>query len=871
MSLHCDIADTPLSAQQWDLVNTIRASGEALLTLITDILDFSKIEAGKMELSSVPYCLESTIEAAIEIAGLHAAKKRLHVAYNISPNVPSWIIGDAQRLQQILLNLLNNAIKFTDAGEILLEVWVDDTQGKDDGTASTSTEGAVAHQAASSAIEAESRGSKSIESAVAQRGIVDSTLRGDEADQTASPKPRYCEINFSVRDTGIGIGKDDLARLFRSFSQVDSSPTRRFGGSGLGLTISQKLAEAMGGRMWAESEGPSCGSNFRWCIRAAIIQPPRNTTQRADRRDSSDAVSLRGRKILLVEACPMVRQTMVSALQKWQCTVHAVASEAEAVASLALTPEFAGPALALAVGAAARTALLAKKPPSPADVSLSLRAPCPPLIPDANSYDDGVKSIKTEISAPQGQHTATATGTGTAVDTAAAACHGPYDVVVMDVGHSTLLHALMDAASPEEARRVVFLGWPGQDDPEEDQDEGQKRHRHVGHKDAHDPGASRGIAGACDDDTPPCHTGDNSLTSSPVYGSGTHATATTWFGIAIRPGMPADAPPPAYSTDALYDLPTKPAAVAPRAVTRPPSQRAQRRRQLGYAVVTRPVRQGRFRLGLEEVLGMDVAIAPGTDANVETTAAGASGRNDAGIDDAVCDSHHPSAATTAHAGKMNQGGVDASGAPRLAQSSFPFATGMESSPQRLTESPSISGSESELSRSKMTSSSAGSLLHAPYRRVPSSASSAMSREEFGTGMTRQRPSSHNLARPDSRLLIAEDNAINMRVALGILRRLGFTDVVTAADGEEAVEAVAAAGGPAAFKAMLIDLHMPRKGGMEAVRDILRRWPGQKTKIIAVTADATCTVYDQCMANGFTGWLAKPFRVEEFAKIMEDDR
>lgn len=107
----------------------------------------------------------------------------------------------------------------------------------------------------------------------------------------------------------------------------------------------------------------------------------------------------------------------------------------------------------------------------------------------------------------------------------------------------------------------------------------------------------------------------------------------------------------------------------------------------------------------------------------------------------------------------------------------------------------------------------------------------------------------------------------MKVALGILRRLGFADVVSATDGVEAVEAVAAAGGPAAFSAILMDLHMPKKGGIEAVQDIRRAWPNQQTQIIAVTADAFEDTRDACIAQGFTGWLAKPFRLEEFARIM----
>jgi CheY-like chemotaxis protein len=171
-----------------------------------------------------------------------------------------------------------------------------------------------------------------------------------------------------------------------------------------------------------------------------------------------------------------------------------------------------------------------------------------------------------------------------------------------------------------------------------------------------------------------------------------------------------------------------------------------------------------------------------------------------------------------------------------------------------------SGTGSPLRRSIGSSSSL--LQAAPMKRI--SSGSSLATADGGSGLL---GSSALLDNSSRKLLIAEDNAINMKVALGILRRLGFTNVVTAPDGVAAVEAVAAAGGPAAFDAILMDLHMPRKGGIEAVQDILRAWPNQKTKIVAVTADAFEETRDSCVANGFTYWLAKPFRVEEFARVM----
>ncbi|EFJ44100.1 hypothetical protein VOLCADRAFT_65291, partial [Volvox carteri f. nagariensis] len=220
------LAETSLTPAQWDLVNTIRCSGETLLTLITDILDFSRIEANKMVLHNAVFKLDTVIEAAMEIAGLKAAQRRLQVAYHVAEHMPRMLYGDAQRLQQILLNVLNNGIKFTEEA----------------GPSATSLLPSTAHPPAATA------------------ATTTATATGPEAEWP------LLVVRFSVRDTGIGIAPADLGRLFNSFTQVDASPTRRYGGSGLGLAISRKLCEAMGGQMWAESEGLTQGSTFSWTI-----------------------------------------------------------------------------------------------------------------------------------------------------------------------------------------------------------------------------------------------------------------------------------------------------------------------------------------------------------------------------------------------------------------------------------------------------------------------------------------------------------------------------------------------------------------------------------------------------------------------------
>ncbi|MEB3219201.1 MAG: response regulator [Nostocales cyanobacterium 94392] len=205
------LLDTPLNEQQQDFVQTIRSSGDALLTLINDILDFSKIEAGKLDLEEQPFNLHICIEEALNLVAAKAAEKKLELAYLIDPQTPSGIVGDVTRLRQVLVNLLSNAVKFTELGEVV--VYVNATQLDEDS--------------------------------------------------------RY-EIKFAVQDTGIGIPSEKMQLLFKSFSQVDASTTRKYGGTGLGLAISKLLSEMMGGKMWVESQ-VGFGSTFYFTISAIAV------------------------------------------------------------------------------------------------------------------------------------------------------------------------------------------------------------------------------------------------------------------------------------------------------------------------------------------------------------------------------------------------------------------------------------------------------------------------------------------------------------------------------------------------------------------------------------------------------------------------
>jgi signal transduction histidine kinase/DNA-binding response OmpR family regulator len=207
------LTDTPLDDQQREIAETIRTSGDHLLTVINDILDFSKIESGKLELEQAPMDVAGCVEEAIQLLASKAAEKGLELTYLLEGAVPPVLVGDVGRLRQILVNLLSNAVKFTQAGEIVVTVSAAPLDGS-----------------------------------------------------------RH-EMHFAVRDSGIGIPADRFGRLFKSFSQADASTTRRYGGTGLGLAICQRLSELMGGRIWAESEVGK-GSTFHFTIVAEAAPAP---------------------------------------------------------------------------------------------------------------------------------------------------------------------------------------------------------------------------------------------------------------------------------------------------------------------------------------------------------------------------------------------------------------------------------------------------------------------------------------------------------------------------------------------------------------------------------------------------------------------
>jgi signal transduction histidine kinase/DNA-binding response OmpR family regulator/HPt (histidine-containing phosphotransfer) domain-containing protein len=270
------LLDTNLAAEQLDYVKTIRTSSDTLLTVINDILDLSKIEAGKLDLENQVFSLHLCIEDALDLVSPRAAEKGLELVYMIDAKTPDAFIGDVTRLRQILVNLLSNAVKFTDKGEVVVSV---------------SSETVSPPETAPERDEAE-----------------------------------YHQVHFAVKDTGIGVPPDKAEDLFQSFSQLDASTTRRYGGTGLGLTISKRLCEVMAGNIWVESSGIlGQGSIFHFTIiiRTAPHQPQSYLRQLQPQ--------LAGKRLMIVDDNATNPRILTRQTGSWGMHPQAVASGPEAL------------------------------------------------------------------------------------------------------------------------------------------------------------------------------------------------------------------------------------------------------------------------------------------------------------------------------------------------------------------------------------------------------------------------------------------------------------------------------------------------------------------------------------------------------------
>ena len=330
------LLDSPLSHEQRDYAETIRASGETLLTIINDILDFSKIESGRLELENEVFPVRECVEGALDLLATRAAEKHLDLLYEIADGVPQTVRGDATRLRQILVNLLGNAIKFTDHGEVALSVRLKPADGtlpvaKPGGSGSPLL---IAGRSSSVAPMAGAGGrpgsSPPIAVPAARPGstppiAVPGRPPGSVPPVAGAEERQFVDLLFSVTDTGIGIPMEALGRLFHSFTQVDTSTTRRFGGTGLGLAISRRLTELMGGAMWVQSDVGK-GSTFSFSIRVEFV-PARPRPYLAGPK-----LHLSDRRMLIVDDNATNRRILTTVVGGWGMVPRAAHSAARGAA-----------------------------------------------------------------------------------------------------------------------------------------------------------------------------------------------------------------------------------------------------------------------------------------------------------------------------------------------------------------------------------------------------------------------------------------------------------------------------------------------------------------------------------------------------------
>jgi signal transduction histidine kinase/DNA-binding response OmpR family regulator/HPt (histidine-containing phosphotransfer) domain-containing protein len=268
------MGDTPLNDEQKDYLHTMRVSSDQLLSVINDILDYSKIESGKLDMESEPLSIQATVEEACDMGAPRAREKGLEVLVDVGDEVPGWVRGDVTRLRQVLLNFVNNAIKFTEKGQIVVSAHL-----KEDFDENRVIDG------------------------VPTRGAL---------------------IEFRVRDTGIGIPLARQSALFQSFTQVDASTTRKYGGTGLGLAICKRLATMMGGEVGLESEQDQ-GSTFWFTARLDYSDPP-------DTSESSllELASLEGKLAVIVDDTPVNLRILEKQLKRWKmnCVAFTEAQDA---------------------------------------------------------------------------------------------------------------------------------------------------------------------------------------------------------------------------------------------------------------------------------------------------------------------------------------------------------------------------------------------------------------------------------------------------------------------------------------------------------------------------------------------------------------
>ena len=295
--------ETDLSPEQREFLSLAKTSADSLLTVINDILDFSKVEARKLDLEMMEFDLRDCLADSMKTLALRAHQKGLELACQVSPEVPEKVLGDPSRLRQVLLNLVGNAVKFTNRGEVVVEVKTLDSRlfladSKDD-----------PH-----------------DPCIPEPQTLE-TKRSEDRPESGENTPSFFHLQFSVRDTGIGIPPEKQQIIFEAFSQADGSTTRKYGGTGLGLSISSRLVEMMGGRIWVESESGQ-GTTFHFVTRFGLSK---DFVSRSAPIHSS---SLAGLPVLIVDDNATNRRILEETFSQWKMCPKAVDGGKSALTAL---------------------------------------------------------------------------------------------------------------------------------------------------------------------------------------------------------------------------------------------------------------------------------------------------------------------------------------------------------------------------------------------------------------------------------------------------------------------------------------------------------------------------------------------------------
>uniref|UniRef100_A0A6U3KXH3 LOV domain-containing protein n=1 Tax=Mantoniella antarctica TaxID=81844 RepID=A0A6U3KXH3_9CHLO len=764
------LEDTSLNRMQRDFVSTICSSGETLQALISDILDFSQVEADKLVLRAEPFHPQAVMATVMKIVGLHASRLKLNVGYHVDAGVPEVVVGDAMRVQQVLLNTLNNAIKFTEKGDIMIRLCVG-RPGEADAAANRASE-AQAKMEKETTLAAEGNWREAATGAgktrraaktdwletpdkAAVRGSPERTQSGPEGSSSGRGETDDgggSVLHFYIKDTGIGLDNTNIKPIFNSFQQVDSSPTRKYDGTGLGLAISQRLCEAMGGRMWAESPGLGLGSTFHFSIRCDAVQ---HATAEMNTDACVGGGVVAGAQADPVRADPVDAGKEAAARRRMQASG---ANTGGPFKSLVHTPSAIN-SETICSGHELRVLLYDESGMVRQTLQSAIKR-WGAVVTAVASADEVVNALNEGVPASPGIE------------------GGAYSVVVAEksatfikaIRQWTSAHGKLMSKSPEARSGGGSMG--GSEDDEYGSGDG-----------------------------PEVSTENNSNNNSNVH----------------EPACPFHCP--------AFILMTWPSFACS-------SDDLNSWGDIGRS-------------------SWDSGASPsGGSGGTGGESAGGSNEGDEEVEDFFSSNEAellPKPVQHARLQKL----LATSAAERFSRGETQYR------PRRRKESntPSLRGN----TPSAVEPASSADRGDHNLQPIPAGGGAIMS------NFMPQLPQPRNI-----RILLAEDHFVNMKVACAVLARCGHKDVTLAKDGVVVLEKLAALpSGLDAFDIVLMDLHMPRLGGLECVRQMRLLYPDSRTPIVAVTADAVEESRERCLSNGFNAWMSKPFRVEQLEGLLDE--